>query len=84
MLDELKQTLSSFWTGHCAGRRGLLIGMLIGIAILVFGFWSTFFVLFCGCIGHYVAVKMEKDEDWLEKTLRSLQNRLPARFQNWF
>ncbi len=84
MLEELKQTLCSFWTAHCAGRGGLLLGMLLGIAILVFGFWNTAFVLFCGGIGHYVATKMEKDEEWLEKMLSSLQNRLPSRFQNWF
>ena len=83
MIEELKQAVSAFFAEHCAGKTGLFIGMLIGIAILVFGFWKTFFVLLCGCIGCYVGTRMEREEDWLPKVLSSLQNRLPDRFQNW-
>ncbi len=83
MLDELKQCMEAFFTEHFKGKIGLIIGMLIGIAVLVFGFWKTVFVLICGCAGLYIGTKMEKEEDWMRKVLSSLQNRLPDKFQNW-
>ncbi len=84
MLEDMKQVLGEFigsrWTGK---KAGLGIGMLVGIAILVFGFWNTFFVLLCGGIGLYVGQRIEQDEKWVEKMLASLQNRLPDRIQRW-
>ena len=77
MLEGLRQALGSFFSEHSSGKSGLWVGMLIGIAILVFGFWNTFFVLLCGCIGLYIGMRIEKEEDWLEKLLATLQNQLP-------
>ena len=83
MLEELKQAVGAL-AELCSGKAGLLLGMLVGIAVLIFGFWKTVFVLLCGCIGHYVALRMEREEDWLKKVLASIQNRLPDKFQSWF
>jgi uncharacterized membrane protein len=83
MLEELRQWIGSFFVEHGKGKIGLLLGLLVGIAVLVFGFWKTAFVLLCGCIGHYIGMKMEREEDWVQRVLSSLQNRLPDKFQNW-
>ena len=83
MLEDLRQAIGSFFSEHCSEKAGLCIGMLIGIAILVFGFWSTFFVLLCGCIGLYIGMRIEREEDWMEKLLVTLQNRLPDKLQRW-
>ena len=83
MLEELKQLIGSFFGEHCKGKVGLLSGLAVGVAVLVFGFWKTVFVLLCGCIGLYVGTRMEREEDLLQRILSSLQNRLPDKFQNW-
>ena len=83
MLEELKQLIGSFFGEHCNGKVGLLSGLVVGVAVLVFGFWKTVFVLLCGCIGLYVGTRMEREEDLLQRILSSLQNRLPDKFQNW-
>lgn len=83
MLEELKQWMGGFFTEQCKGKIGLILGMLVGVAVLVFGFWKTAFVLLCGCIGQYIGMRMEKDKDWMQRVLSNLQNRLPDKFQNW-
>ncbi len=83
MLDELKQWFGAFFSEHFKRKSGLIIGMLIGISVLVFGFWNTAFVLICGCGGLYIGTRMEKEEDWMRRVLSSLQNCLPDKFQNW-
>ena len=55
-LLRLLQELS----GKCAG---CLAGVLLGICILVFGFWNMLFILFLGTIGLFVGMNVDREGD---------------------
>ncbi|MEX5284404.1 DUF2273 domain-containing protein [Selenomonas sputigena] len=40
---------------------GLAVGVILGAAILLFGFWQTFFVLLCGLVGLFVGTRFDQD-----------------------
>ncbi|MBQ1913782.1 MAG: DUF2273 domain-containing protein, partial [Selenomonadaceae bacterium] len=54
-------------------------GLVIGISILLFGFWNTVFVLLCGLLGLFIGIKLDKGEDFLAHMDRFF----PDRFQRW-
>lgn len=83
MWEELKEMVQSFFAEHHARKMGMLVGMLLAVAILVFGFWDILFVLLCGCIGLYIGARLDHGDDLVETTLEKLQKYLPERFQRW-
>ena len=79
MKDEMKQLIGTLWQNHRCKMVGLLLGLAIGSAILLFGFWRTVFVLLCGLLGLFIGIKLDKGEDFLAR-----MNRIcPDRFQRW-
>ena len=80
MWEKLKLFAESL-SGQRAGRKGLVLGMLVGIAILVFGFWKTFFVLLCGLIGLYLGNRIDRGDDLVERALKTVEHCLPERFR---
>ena len=80
MWDKL-ELIAERISGQGAGRIGMILGVLIGIAVLVFGFWKTVFVLLCGGIGLYLGTRVENGDDLLERTLSAVHRRVPERFR---
>ena len=80
MWDKL-ELIAERISGQGAGRIGMILGVLIGIAVLVFGFWKTVFVLLCGGIGLYLGTRVESGEDLVERTLSAVHRRVPERFR---
>lgn len=39
------------------GRMGAVLGMLVGILFVVFGFWKTLFILLFALGGYYLGVR---------------------------
>lgn len=59
--EDLLQECASALKRHKGKFVGLVVGIILGAAILLFGFWQTFFVLLCGFVGLFVGVRFDHD-----------------------
>ena len=76
MKENLLLLLQDQWENHCGRTAGLLIGLLFGISVLLFGFWHIVFVLLCAGIGMGIGLRVERVGDWAELLDTSVLNRL--------
>lgn len=60
---EPKILFERIWENHRGKFVGTLLGLVVGAAVLIFGFFKTVFVLLCGLIGLYVGKKIDDQED---------------------
>ena len=79
MDEETKDIMKAIITRHRGKVLGLTSGLLVGVAVLLFGFFPTMFVLLCGLAGLFIGVKLDDEEDFWA----SLQKYLPERVQRW-
>ena len=83
MLEAVKNFAEDFFSLHRTRKVGFIAGMLVGVAILVFGFFNTMFVTLCGLIGLFVGSRFDSKDDLVEKILMKLDEILPERIQRW-
>ena len=76
MKENILLFLQDQWQSHRGRSAGLLLGALFGISVLIFGFWSTLFVILCAGIGMYIGVWIEREGGWSEMFDTSALNRL--------
>lgn len=68
MGDELKQEIIDFWKKHPGKMAGVLLGFIIGVLVLVIGFFQTLFLVACTAAGLWLGVKYDNsDIDWLQR-----------------
>jgi uncharacterized membrane protein len=65
MKEDFKSICQAMWQEHRGKTVGAVAGIILGTAILCFGFWRTFFVLCCGLVGLYVGAQMDQGENVL-------------------
>ncbi|SHK93547.1 Small integral membrane protein [Selenomonas ruminantium] len=80
MKEEFEHMLTRLWQDHRGKTLGFGIGMLLGTAVLIFGFWHTFFVICCGLIGLFIGCQLDNGEDAVER-VREKAWQLFERFQ---
>lgn len=78
MKEKLWQGLVSLWTNERGKFVGTVLGVLFAVCVLVFGFWSTLFVLVCGGVGLFIGHRFDQGT-----FLEDLRDNLPERFQYW-
>ena len=83
MLNDFLNFIKSQFETHPNRKIGFLSGVIFGAAILIFGFFSTMFAVFCGVIGLYIGSKFDEGDDLINRTLKSIEKILPERFQRW-
>ncbi len=83
MWEDLKNLTSEFFSEHRDRKIGFTLGILIGAAILTFGFFDTLFAFFCGVIGLYIGSRFDRGDDLIERTLKRLEKILPDRVRYW-
>ena len=66
MKENILLFLQDQWQSHRGRSAGLLLGALFGISVLIFGFWSTLFVILCAGIGMYIGLRVERVGSWSE------------------
>ena len=81
MLEELINQTKDFFEVHRKRKIGFLLGFLLGIVILIFGPFQTFFLIFCGIIGLYIGSRFDDGDDLVGHTLKIIEGLLPRRFQ---
>lgn len=52
-----------------AGSTGALIGLLLGILFMTFGFWKTFFILILTLAGYFIGVRYFSDKESFRQLL---------------
>ena len=80
MKEEVLQLLTPLWQNHSGKICGFLASVIIGTAVLCFGFWHTFFVLACGLVGLFVGLQLDNGDDILHNIREKAWNLL-ERFQ---
>ena len=83
MWKDLKEFAATFFETHRTRKIGFIIGIILGIAILLFGFLNTFFTFICGLVGLYVGAKFDNGDELIDETLHKLNKILPEKFQRW-
>lgn len=57
-----KQVLRQFLAEHWGKVIGGLLGLVVGLAIILFGFWRTLFIFFCIALGTYAGKLFDRNE----------------------
>lgn len=68
---------------HCGRTVGVVAGFLISLSILIFGLFTTLFVVFCMAIGLYIGNLVDKDDDFSDNLLYKIQRLLPPYSRRW-
>jgi uncharacterized membrane protein len=63
------ERILEIYKSNKGGTIGLLIGFIIGVAILCFGFFKVVFVAILAAIGYYIGKKVHEDRDYIKKIL---------------
>ena len=66
MKENILLFLQDQWQSHRGRTAGFLLGTLFGVCVLLFGFWSTLFVILCAGIGMYIGLRVEHEDGWSE------------------
>ena len=70
MKAEIRKELLNLWRNHRGASVGLATGTMIAVAMLIFGFWQTVFVLFMAAAGLWLGHEHDIGGDaWLERML---------------
>ena len=82
MQEELKALGRELWQNHRGKLVGTLLGIFLGMAVLLFGFWKTLFVLLCGLIGLFIGFQIDRGDRPAE-FIESLRDAFPYGFHRW-
>ncbi len=55
---------------HRGKVLGAIFGLIIGLLIIVFGFWKTVFIIFCILIGYFLGKRFDDEGspgDWWDR-----------------
>jgi len=63
---DIKLLLEEAWHNHRGKLVGTILGIIIGISILLFGFFKTIFIMICGLIGLFVGKRVDEKDDLMD------------------
>ena len=61
-----QKLLFELWQHHSGKIIGCILGFLVGMFILLLGFFQTLFILFCIIAGYVVGKRIDEKEDIAE------------------
>lgn len=61
-----RKLLEEIWQYHSGKITGVIIGFIIGVLIITFGFFETLFVLLCVIAGYIVGKRIDEKEDIMD------------------
>lgn len=61
-----RKLLSEIWQLHGGKILGCGLGFILGILVLMLGFFQTVFVLFCVIAGYMVGKRIDEKEDLMD------------------
>ena len=69
-----RKFLVELWHSHNGKIIGMIIGFIVSILIIIFGFFQTVFMALCVTLGYFIGKRIdakEKLSDFLEKIIPS-------------
>ena len=67
MKEECARLFQEAWENHRGCVMGAVLGALIAILILLFGFWRMLFIGICVLLGLWLGNRIDKaDDGWLQ------------------
>ena len=83
MKAKILEEFLSLWENHRGACLGLFAGAMIAVAMLLFGFWQTLFVMFMAIAGLWLGNEYDNKADaWLDLK-ETLARFLPVRYQRF-
>ena len=68
MKEECARLFREAWENHRGCLLGAVLGALIAILILLFGFWRILFIGICVAFGLWLGNRIDKaDDGWLQE-----------------
>ncbi len=58
---------------------GLLLGIILAIGVLIFGFWSVLFVALCAGIGYFIGRNVDKGGSFID----NVRDSFPSNIHRW-
>lgn len=83
MREAIKNFVIDLFESHRTRKIGFITGLVMGGAILLFGFFNTLFILLCGVVGLFVGSRFDSKDDLVDKIIRKLDDILPEKIQRW-
>lgn len=71
---SLEELFHELMERHRGKLLGILGGLVIGLLIIVFGFWKTIFIVLCILIGYFLGRRFDNEggfSDWWERFFRT-------------
>ena len=81
MKAKILEELLSLWENHRGACLGLSMGILIAVAMLIFGFWQTLFVIFMALAGLWLGNEFDSKADAWRDLKETMARFLPVRYQ---
>ena len=67
MKEECARLFQEAWENHRGCFLGAVLGALIAILVLLFGFWKMLFIGICAAFGLWLGNRIDKGDDgWLQ------------------
>ena len=68
MKEECVRLFQEAWETHRGCVLGAILGALIAVSILLFGFWNMLFIGFCVVVGLWLGKQIDDaDDGWLQR-----------------
>ena len=61
-----RKLFEELWQHHSGKTVGVSIGFILGVLIIIFGFFQTIFVLLCTLAGYIVGKRIDEKEDIMD------------------
>lgn len=78
VIDFIRNQLKN----HHKRSIGIILGLIISLSIVNFGFFKTLFVIICMGIGLYLGNNFDNDESFGEDLFHRIKQLLPPRYRN--
>lgn len=83
MKEELVKFIKYQFSEHCGRTVGLILGFIAALSILLFGFFTTLFVVICMCIGLYIGNKIDNSDEISDEFLYRIERFWPPFSRRW-
>lgn len=75
MKDDIKALMDMAWAEHRGSVLGVLLGVIVSVSILLFGFWRVLFVAFFAAAGLWIGIEVDRGDDVWYRKLQGLRLR---------
>jgi uncharacterized membrane protein len=70
------KAILEYYYRHREAINGSIIGLIIALAFLAFGFIKVIFIAICVILGYYIGKKTGEDKYFVSKALRKIKNKI--------